>query len=152
MRIGLFGRGRLGSAILDIARRREGLEVIWAVDLDETPSGPVDVVIDASLAEAVEAHLAWACSAGTPLVIGTTGWTIPDLRERVEGRIGVLAASNFSLTVALMARLSLVLGRYAALDRSRFQILQVLPGLPLSCIILQYLQYALSLLQLKHFY
>ncbi|HWQ09573.1 MAG TPA: dihydrodipicolinate reductase C-terminal domain-containing protein [Holophaga sp.] len=119
MRIGLFGRGRLGSAILDVARRRKDIEVIWAVDLDETPSGPVDAAIDASLAEAVEAHLAWASSTGTPLVIGTTGWTIPDLREQVEGRIGVLAASNFSLTVALMARLSLVLGRYAALDPRR---------------------------------
>ena len=119
MRLGLFGRGRLGAAILEAARRQEDIDIVWAVDLGESPDAPVDAALDASAAGAVGDHLTWALAAGTPLVIGATGWEIPDLRERVEGRIGVLAASNFSLTVALMARLSLVLGRYAALDPSR---------------------------------
>ena len=113
--IGLFGRGRLGTAIAAEA----GGALLWTVDMGESPSAPVDVAIDASVAEAVEAHLAWALETGTDLVIGATGWSLPDLEQRVAGRIGVLAASNFSLTVALMARLSTVLGRYAALDPSR---------------------------------
>ena len=119
MRIGLFGRGRLGSAIMAAALRRDDLEVSWSVDLGETPSGPVDAAIDASAAQAVEAHLAWALETGTPLVIGATGWAIADLRARVGDRTGVLTASNFSLTVALMTRMALVLGRYAQLDPAR---------------------------------
>jgi len=119
MRLGIFGRGRLGSAILAAAQRQEDLQIAWTVDQGEEPSGPVDVALDASVAAAVEGHLAWALATGTPLVIGTTGWELPDLQERVQERIGVLTASNFSLTVALMARLSLVLGRYAQLDPAR---------------------------------
>ena len=115
LRIGLFGRGRLGSAI----EAEAGDALSWQVDLGESPSGPVDVVIDASVAEAVEEHLAWALETGTDLVIGATGWVMPDLETRVAGRIGVLVSSNFSLTVALMARLSTVLGRFAALDPAR---------------------------------
>jgi 4-hydroxy-tetrahydrodipicolinate reductase len=83
------------------------------------PSTPVDVAIDASVAVALEAHLAWALETGTDLVIGTTGWTTPDLESQVAGRIGVLTASNFSLSVALMARFATVLGRFAALDPDR---------------------------------
>jgi 4-hydroxy-tetrahydrodipicolinate reductase len=79
----------------------------------------VDVAIDASVAEAVPGHLAWALETGTALVIGATGWSIPDLEARVAGRIGVLTASNFSLTVALMARMATVMGRFAALDPAR---------------------------------
>jgi 4-hydroxy-tetrahydrodipicolinate reductase len=82
-------------------------------------STPVDVAIDASVAEAVEAHLTWALETNTDLVIGATGWTIPGLESRVAGRIGVLVASNFSLSVALMARFATVLGRFAALDPAR---------------------------------
>ena len=115
LRIGLFGRGRLGSAIATEAP--DGLT--WQVDQGDSPTGPVDVAIDASVAEAVEAHLDWALETGTDLVIGATGWNLPDLEARVAGRIGVLTSSNFSLTVAFMARLATVMGRFAALDPAR---------------------------------
>jgi len=119
MKIGLFGRGRLGSAVMAVAARQEDIELVWAVDQGEQPSAAVDVAIDASLAQCVPDHLAWAMETGTDLVIGATGWEMPDLAARVEGHIGVLVASNFSLTVALMARFSEVLGRYAQGDASK---------------------------------
>lgn len=119
MRIGLFGRGRLGSAILSAATRHANLELAWAVDQGEKPSGPVDVAIDATIAEAVEGNLAWALDTGTDLIIGATGWEMADLEKRVGDRIGVLTATNFSLTVALMARISTVIGKYAQMDPSR---------------------------------
>lgn len=115
MRLGVFGRGRLGAAIAAAA----GEDLAWQVGRDTPPPMPVPVVVDASAAEAVPAHLAWALEAGSDLVIGTTGWDLPDLEDRVAGRIGVLVASNFSLTVALMTRMATVLGRYAALDEAR---------------------------------
>jgi 4-hydroxy-tetrahydrodipicolinate reductase len=118
LRIGLFGRGRLGSAIA--AEAAESLA--WQVGRGDTPEAGADVAdvaIDASVAEALEAHLDWALSTGTDLVIGTTGWALPDLETRVAGRIGVLSASNFSISVALMARFATVLGRFAALEPAR---------------------------------
>ena len=117
MRIGVFGRGRLGSAIAQAAQEAPDLELAWALGREGAPSS-VAVAIDASTAEAVPGHLAWALETGTDLVIGATGWELPDLEARCRGRIGVLVAPNFSLAVALMARLAKVLGRFAALDES----------------------------------
>lgn len=113
--IGVFGRGRLGSAIAEAA----GPNLAWVLGKGEHPPGPVDVAIEASHAEVVNTHLDWALGHGADFLIGATGWAIPDLAERVGQRIGVVVAPNFSLTVALYARLSLVLARFAALDEDR---------------------------------
>jgi len=115
MRIGIFGRGRLGSAIAQAAREAEDLDLAWVLGREGAPTR-VDLAIDASAADAVPGHLQWALETGADLVIGTTGWEIPDLEARCRDRIAVLTAPNFSLAVALMARLSQVLGRFAALD------------------------------------
>lgn len=111
MRIGVFGRGRLGSALAAEA----GPDLLWQVGREAPPPQPVEAAIEASAAAAVPARLAWALATGTNLLIGTTGWDLPDLEARIGDRIGVIVAPNFSLTVALYARLSLVLARYSAL-------------------------------------
>lgn len=116
MRIGIFGRGRLGQAIAAEAANVIDLELLWHIDKGQTPTTPVEVAIDASVAGAVPEHLDWALAQGCDLVIGATGWEIPDLAARIDNQIGVLVAPNFSLTVSLMARLSTILGRYAALE------------------------------------
>lgn len=109
-RVGLFGRGRLAQALLALA----GDHVVWSCGRDQAPPGGADVVIDASLGEAVEGHLAWALATTTPLVLAATGWSIPDLETRIDQRIGVVVAPNGSLTVALLERLLRLLGAYAA--------------------------------------
>ena len=114
-RLGLFGRGRLGTLIA----AQGGERIAWQLGRGGIPPGPVELAIDVSAAEAVEAHLAWALESGTDLVIGATGWEIGDLEARVGRRIGVLVAPNFSLSVALMARFATVLARYAALEEGR---------------------------------
>lgn len=116
MLVGIFGRGRLGAAIAQEIEASPDLELAWHIDKGEQPSAPVDLAFDASAAEAVAGHVDWAVANRTDLVIGVTGWTLPGLEARVGDRIAVLAAPNFSLAVALMARLALVLGRFAALD------------------------------------
>jgi 4-hydroxy-tetrahydrodipicolinate reductase len=117
MKVGLFGRGRLASAIATLG----GDTVAWKLGRHESPpeNARVDAAIDASTGSAVEAHLHWALEHGVDLIIGATGWSIPDLQTRVGQRIGVVVAPNFSLSVALYARLSLVMARFAALDPSR---------------------------------
>jgi 4-hydroxy-tetrahydrodipicolinate reductase len=117
MRIGIFGQGRLGSAIAEAAKGAPEFELVWALDGPGTPEG-VDLAFDASTAWAVPDHLQWALATGTDLVIGTTGWVLPELEALCADRIGVLTAANFSLAVALMARLAKVLGRFAALDET----------------------------------
>ncbi|WP_298887008.1 dihydrodipicolinate reductase C-terminal domain-containing protein [uncultured Serinicoccus sp.] len=113
--LGLFGTGRLGAAIRRLADARDDLEVRWAVGREhrrDDDLAPVDVAVDVSSRDAVADHLAWACSTGTDLVIGATGWD-PSL---VDGDlpVRVLVAPNFSLGVALVRRLTAVLGAYAA--------------------------------------
>ncbi len=115
MRIGVFGKGRLGSAIADCA----GADLAWCIGRAEKPSGPVDVAIDASSGAAVREHLDWCLEQKADFLIGTTGWEIPNLIELVGQRIGVINAPNFSLTVALYARLSLILARFASRDESK---------------------------------
>lgn len=115
LRIGLFGKGRLGSAIA----ARAGDQLAWHVTREVPPTGRADVAIEASSGDAVAARLDWALATGTALVIGSTGWQLPDLRERVGDRIGVVTAPNFSLGVALLRRFTLVLARFCALDPAR---------------------------------
>lgn len=114
-RIGLFGKGRLGAAIA----ARAGDRIAWQVSREAPPRVPVDVAIEASSGTAVPARLEWALEHRTPLVIGSTGWSLPDLAARVGDRTGVLVAPNFSLTVALLRRFSLALARFAAADEAR---------------------------------
>jgi len=117
IRVGIFGRGKLGSAIAQAMEGASDLQLVWHVDQGEAPSGPVDVALAASAAPAIEGHLQWALETGSSLVIGVTGWEVSEhLAERIGDRIGVLVSPNFSLTVALMGRLATVMGRFAALD------------------------------------
>lgn len=114
LRIGLFGKGRLGAAIA----ARAGDALCWNVTR-QAPPGPADVAIEASSGEVVGDRLTWAIATGTPLVIGSTGYDLPDLAARIGDRIGVVTAPNFSLGVALLRRFSLVLARFADRDPQR---------------------------------
>lgn len=119
MRIGIMGQGRLGSAIVEAASQRDDVDVAWVADRDDEPGTGADVVIDASVADAVAGHLRWAAETATPLVVGATGWDEPRLVEAAARRTGVLVATNFSLTVALLARFAEILGAYTELDPAR---------------------------------
>jgi 4-hydroxy-tetrahydrodipicolinate reductase len=116
MRVGIFGHGRLGSAVIRLLETDPEMKLAWALDIGEEPSGPVDVALDATVGSAVAGHLAWARNTHTDIVIGTTGWDSSALRSEEYSSIGVLIAPNFSLAVAYLKRVALSLGRFAALD------------------------------------
>ncbi|MCB9892706.1 MAG: hypothetical protein H6833_13720 [Planctomycetes bacterium] len=113
--IGLFGRGRLGSAIAQLC----GDRLAWQVTREAPPSTPIDVAIEASSGTTVKQRIAWALETGTPILLGSTGWTYDELARDVGDRIGVLVAPNFSLTVMLYARMTLLLARFAAQSAER---------------------------------
>jgi 4-hydroxy-tetrahydrodipicolinate reductase len=115
LRIGVFGNGRLGGAIAAAA----GTQLAWQVTRQSPPEQRVDVAIEASSGAAVPARIEWALATSTPLVIGSTGWHMPDMAARIGDRIGVVVAPNFSLGVALLRRFSLVLARFCAADSRR---------------------------------
>jgi 4-hydroxy-tetrahydrodipicolinate reductase len=118
MRIGIFGRGRLGGAVAALAARESDLELAWTVDLGEEPGGRVDVALDASAAAAIPSHLAWALEGGVNFVVAATGWdaSVLERLKAASGSIGILTSPNFSLSVAFMRRAALAMGRFAALD------------------------------------
>lgn len=133
MRIGIFGRGKLGKAMAariqaeaeriasvadsgaTTAVGRDVPELAWIIDIGEEPSSAVDVAFDASTASAVRGHIEWALATGTSLVVATTGWNQEDLAGLIGQRIGLFVSPNFSLGVALMRRMAKALAEYSAL-------------------------------------
>jgi 4-hydroxy-tetrahydrodipicolinate reductase len=108
--IGILGsEGRMGRAIAAIAADF-GATVAGGVDADGDPlalARAADVLVDFTAPSALEANLAAACEAGTPIVVGTTGLgqAHHDLIDNAAARIAVLQTSTTSLGVTLLARI-----------------------------------------------
>ena len=105
--IGIYGSaGRMGRAIAQVAAE-EHVPIAGGVDAGEDAlplARAADVLVDFSTAGAVEAHLAAAVEAGTPIVIGTTGLT-PRHHAAIAAaaeRVAVLQTGNTSLGVTLL--------------------------------------------------
>jgi 4-hydroxy-tetrahydrodipicolinate reductase len=109
LRIGLIGVGRLGREIMALAPERDAIVAITfgrdgAPTASALRSATIDVVIDVSVAEAVEANVAACIEARVPMVIGVTGWQDAEARVRAVVRSsagGVLVAPNFSVGATL---------------------------------------------------
>jgi len=108
--IGIFGKlGRMGLAIADVAPSL-GAGVAGGVDIGDDPAPlarDADVLVDFSAPAALQANLAAARAAGTPVVIGTTGLgqIHHDLIDDAAREIAVLQTGNTSLGVALLCAL-----------------------------------------------
>jgi 4-hydroxy-tetrahydrodipicolinate reductase len=105
--IGIYGSaGRMGRAIAQVAAE-ERVALAGGVDAGDDPlplARTADALVDFSTAGAVEAHLAAAVEAGTPIVIGTTGLT-PRHQSAIAAaaeRVAVLQTGNTSLGVTLL--------------------------------------------------
>lgn len=108
--IGIYGSlGRMGQAIADAAPGF-GATIAGGADAQDDPAivaARADVLVDFSAASALEAHLAAARAARTPIVIGTTGLSPRqhDLIDAAAAEIAVLQTGNTSLGIGLLARL-----------------------------------------------
>ncbi len=116
MRIGLFGYGKMGQLIAQMAEAR-GHEIVARIDQpdDPVPFDGMDVAIDFSSPEAAYDNISRCLEAGVPVVSGTTGWLdrYQDAQELCRKNEGAfIYASNFSLGVNLFFELN---ARLAAL-------------------------------------
>ena len=105
--IGIYGSaGRMGRAIAELIEI-EGARYAGGADAGDDADAlarAADVVLDFSTASAVDAHLAAALAAGTPIVIGTTGLS-PAQHSAIDAaaaRIAILQTGNTSLGVTLL--------------------------------------------------
>lgn len=119
--------GRMGRALLELLRRDRRFALVAAITAPDAPEmgapvahgsqlcfshdwsaiQPVDVVIDFSGPEGLASALAHCGAHGVALVVGTTGYG-EDLAAHLASsaaRIPLLRSANFSLGVAVLARL-----------------------------------------------
>ncbi|RYE03846.1 MAG: 4-hydroxy-tetrahydrodipicolinate reductase [Sphingomonadales bacterium] len=108
--IGIYGSlGRMGQAIAEVAPSL-GARIAGGADAQDDPAriaADADVLVDFSAASALEAHLAAARAARTPIVIGTTGLSRRqhDAIDAAAADIAVLQTGNTSLGIGLLSRL-----------------------------------------------
>ena len=101
-RVALIGYGKMGRALRAMAVDR-GWTVTGVVERDKgglSALAGADVAIEFTAPRAAVANIRAALDAGTPIVVGTTGWydELPEITAEVEARKGaMLWAPNFSL-------------------------------------------------------
>jgi 4-hydroxy-tetrahydrodipicolinate reductase len=108
--IGIYGSmGRMGQAIA-AALPDFGARLAGGADVGDDPAElarKADVIVDFSAPAALEANLAAACAARTPIVIGTTGLAERHHRmiDAAAQEIAILQTGNTSLGIGLLAQL-----------------------------------------------
>src|SRR5690606_10690597 len=115
MRIALYGYGKMGRAIEEVATAR-GHQVVLRVDRDNAGAPPTgaDVAIEFTRPDQAVDNIRVCIAHGVPVVVGTTGWydqlgLVRDLVAHHQGAL--LWASNFSIGVNLFFRLNRQLAR-----------------------------------------
>jgi 4-hydroxy-tetrahydrodipicolinate reductase len=111
MQILLLGRGKTGSLVAEVARRRgHSVHVVGAVEnaacaaLTAEKLRGIDAVIDFTAPSCIVAHIEACVTAGKNMIVGTTGWNegVDRVRKLVESHdTGFVHGANFSVGVNL---------------------------------------------------
>nr|WP_299069560.1 4-hydroxy-tetrahydrodipicolinate reductase [uncultured Allomuricauda sp.] len=110
MNIGLFGYGKMGKMIEQIAQDR-GHTIVAKIDVGATdiPYKTIDVAIDFSTPEAAFKNITDCFENGVPVISGTTGW-LSNYDKAIEickeKKGAFIYASNFSLGVNIFFELN----------------------------------------------
>ena len=110
MRIGLFGYGKMGRMIEEIAQER-GHTIVAKIDVDtiEIDYASMDVAIDFSTPDSAFTNITGCFENGVPVICGTTGW-LAQYSEAVDlckkNKSAFIYASNFSLGVNIFFELN----------------------------------------------
>ncbi len=117
VRLLLVGTGRMGQLVQQHAQAA-GCVVVGRIDeassgnaamFDRASFPTADVAVDFTTADAFVANFPRLAAMGLDVVVGTTGWQAHEATMRRvadDARIGVVAAANFSMGVAIFARLA----------------------------------------------
>lgn len=110
MNIALYGIGKMGRAIEEVAVKR-GHTIGLKVNAANAGTAPTnsDVAIEFSKPDQALANMRLCLQAGVPVVVGTTGWydRLAEVKAMVEQYDGTLLwASNFSIGVNLFFRVN----------------------------------------------
>jgi 4-hydroxy-tetrahydrodipicolinate reductase len=111
-RIAIVGMGRMGREV-DASARERGVEVVARLDLEDVADRAAavealrgaDVAVAFTMPSSAVGDIDLCLEAGTPVVVGTTGWygELDAVRARVTEKGGTLLyAPNFSVGVALV--------------------------------------------------
>ncbi|MGW9686820.1 4-hydroxy-tetrahydrodipicolinate reductase [Flagellimonas sp. 2504JD1-5] len=130
MKIGLFGYGKMGKMIEQIAQQR-GHSVVAKVDVDTTQVDyqNIDVAIDFSTPDAAFNNITGCFEHGIPVISGTTGW-LSKYDEAIEicntKKGAFIYASNFSLGVNVFFELNSYLAKMmSSLDQYKVSIEEI---------------------------
>ncbi|WP_179415887.1 4-hydroxy-tetrahydrodipicolinate reductase [Mucilaginibacter sp. E4BP6] len=119
MKIALLGYGKMGKIIEKIAIDRKH-EIVLKIDHDNLHEltaenlKKADVAIEFTMPGSVLGNIAKCFEAGTPVVVGTTGWY--DELENIKQQCGqnnntLLYATNFSVGVNIFFKINKVLAK-----------------------------------------
>ena len=108
MKIALFGYGKMGKEIEQIALQR-GHEIVLKIKrTEEYDISKVDIAIDFSVPNAALSNIASCFRNNVPVISGTTGW-LDDLDKALtvckENKGSFIYASNFSVGVNIFFNL-----------------------------------------------
>lgn len=118
MNIALFGYGKMGKMIENIALKRNHT-IVAKIDLDATDINfsEIDVAIDFSMPNAAYGNIKNCLEHNVPIISGTTGW-LQDYQKAVDlckkNNGAFIYASNFSLGVNLFFELNSYLAKLMA--------------------------------------
>jgi 4-hydroxy-tetrahydrodipicolinate reductase len=118
MNIALFGYGKMGKMIEQIALKRNH-NIVAKIDLEATDIhfSEIDVAIDFSMPNAAYGNIKNCLEHQVPIICGTTGW-LQDYQKAVElckeKNGAFIYASNFSLGVNLFFELNAHLAKLMA--------------------------------------
>ncbi len=119
MKIALLGYGKMGKIIEKIATDRKH-EIVLKIDennqeeLTAENLQNADVAIEFTTPSSVRHNLSACLDAGTPVVVGTTGWygNIDEVKQECNEQDGtILYASNFSVGVNIFFHVNKVLAK-----------------------------------------
>ena len=112
MKLLILGRGKTGSLVAEVARERgHEIALLCAADnpgataLTTEKLRDIDAVIDFTIPQAVLGNIEACVTAGTNMVVGTTGWygDLDKVRQLVEkSGTGFLYGANFSIGINLL--------------------------------------------------
>lgn len=119
IRVGVAGAaGRMGQAVCRAVQDADGMELAGRADPSlNTPISAVladiDVLVDFTVPDQAIGNAREAAAAGVHVVIGTTGFSIGELRDAVAGAPGkVFVAPNFAIGAVLMMQFAAEAARH----------------------------------------